>query len=303
MTTSPTSPPALPTSPTSLTSPTVASVPTLNERLGLAPDARAVIITCLDLGQSHAANVGVYDSLRGPVATTASIMVPCPWAREAASRFRGEDVGVQLTLNAEHSLYRWGPITHAPSLLDGNGGFPVTRPDLWDHADLDEVRRECRAQIERAIVWGFDVTHLTSHWDAMILRPEFFDVLLDMAVEFSLPLHLPSADEQRNAGFDFRLLAAEEGILFPDRSVEVGAGAQRSLENVLFTLEPGVTELRMGPCIDTPELRALTTDWAKMVEQHDVLVDPATSRLLDRAGVFRVGYRQLRTAQRLVPTV
>jgi chitin disaccharide deacetylase len=289
-----------PSSPT--VSPTLPASPSLNERLGLAPDTRSVIITCLDLGQSHAANVGVYDSLRGPVATTASIMVPCPWAREAASRFRGEDVGVQLTLNAEHALYRWGPITHAPSLLDGNGGFPVTRPDLWDHADLDEVRRECRAQIERAIVWGFDVTHLTSHWDAMILRPEFFDVLLDMAVEFSLPLHLPSADEQRNAGFDFRSLAAEEGILFPDRSVEVGAGAARSLENVLFTLEPGVTELRMGPCIDTPELRALTTDWAKMVEQHDVLVDPATTRLLDRAGVSRVGYRQLRTAQRLIPS-
>ena len=84
-------------------------------------------------------------------------MMPCPWAREAAARFRGEDVGVALTLNAEFDVYRWGPMTHAPSLLDGDGGFPRTLDDAWDHADLDEVRRECRAQIERAVLWGFDI--------------------------------------------------------------------------------------------------------------------------------------------------
>ncbi len=55
------------------------------------------------------------------------LMVPCPWAREASSRYRGEDVGVHLTLNAEYELYRWGPITHAPSLLGGDGGFPEHR--------------------------------------------------------------------------------------------------------------------------------------------------------------------------------
>ena len=91
-----------------------------------------------------------------------------------------------LTLNAEHDLYRWGPITHAPSLLDGDGGFPRTAADLWDHADLDEVRRECRAQLERAIYWGFDVSHLDAHLDAVQLKPEFFDVFLDLAEEFRL---------------------------------------------------------------------------------------------------------------------
>src|SRR5438045_9378462 len=81
------------------------------------------------------------------------LVVPGAWAREAAARYRGEDVGVHLTLNAEYDLYRWGPITHAPSLLDGDGGFPRTIEDVWDHADIDEVRKELRAQIERAILW------------------------------------------------------------------------------------------------------------------------------------------------------
>ncbi|MHB8329794.1 MAG: ChbG/HpnK family deacetylase, partial [Acidimicrobiales bacterium] len=94
----------------------------LAERLGYAADAKLLILTCDDLGFCHAANVGVYDALRHGLASSASLMVPCPWARGAAAEYRGEDVGVQLTVNAEFDLYRWGPITQAPSLLDGDGG-------------------------------------------------------------------------------------------------------------------------------------------------------------------------------------
>ena len=141
----------------------VSWVTTLAQRLGFTADDRVLVINCDDLGMCHAANAGVYESLRTGVATSATLMVPCPWAREASARYLGEDVGVHLTLNSEWDLYRWGPITQAPSLLDGDGGFPRTTTDVWDHADLDEVRRECRAQIERAILWGFDVSHLDSH--------------------------------------------------------------------------------------------------------------------------------------------
>ena len=66
----------------------------LAERLGYAPDDRLLIINCDDLGSCHAANVGTYEALREGIATSATLMVPCPWARDAASRYRGEDVGV-----------------------------------------------------------------------------------------------------------------------------------------------------------------------------------------------------------------
>ena len=179
-------------------------MPSLAERLGHPADAKLLILNCDDLGFCHAANVGVYEALRHGLATSASLMVPCPWARGAAAAYRGEDVGVHLTVNAEHDLYRWGPITHAPSLLDGDGGFPRTVADVWDHADLDEVRRECRAQIERAILWGFDVSHLDAHMGTMQIKSEFFDVYLDLAVEFRLPLRLSGPETESLIGFPFR---------------------------------------------------------------------------------------------------
>lgn len=273
---------------------------TLAERLGYAPDAKLLIVNCDDLGVTRASNVGVYDAIRGGVATSATLMVPCPWARDAAAQYRGEDVGVHLTLNSEHETLRWGPITHSPSLLDGDGGFPRTVDDVWDHADLDEVRKECGAQIERAIYWGFDVTHLDSHMGTLQMRAEFFDVYLELAVEFRLPLRMAGASAERVVGFPFRKLAAEEGLVFPDQFVYAPVGlARRAIERVLFELRPGVTEVYLHPAVDTDELRAACGDWAGRVEDHAFLTaEPSLPSLLERAGAQRIGWRELRDLQR-----
>ena len=274
--------------------------PSTGERLGYGPEDRLVILNCDDLGLSHSTNVGVYDAMRRGIATSASLMVPCPWSRQAAFDYRGEDVGVHLTLNAEWERYRWGPVTRSPSLLDGDGGFPRTIEDLWEHADLDEVRRECHAQIERAILWGFDVTHLDSHMGALQLRPEFFDAYLDLAVEFALPLRMAPAAAERLVGFPFRSLAADEGVVFPDHFVYVnGVGSRRAIERVLFELRPGVTEIYVHPATDSAELRAITADWPARVDDHAFVTDDvALQAMFDRAGVIRIGWHPLRDLMR-----
>src|SRR5580658_4534872 len=226
----------------------------LNERLGYDNDARLLIVNADDLGFCHAANVGVYEALRSGGASSASLMVPCPWGREAAARYRGEDIGVHLTLNAEQELYRWGPITHAPSLLGGDAGFPATVEDVWDHADLDETRRECRAQIERAILWGFDVSHLDVHLSTMQHRPEFFDIYLDLAIDFQLPLRMVDRRVEDFLGFPARDLALEAGAVFADQVlVFSGASGHEQLALALDSLAPGVTELHLRPALDSPE--------------------------------------------------
>lgn len=271
----------------------------LLERLGRPPESRLVILSCDGLGSSNAANQGVYAALNEGLGTTAAIQMPCPWARGAAARYQGEDVGVSLTLNAEFEHYRWGPLTHAPSLLDGDGGFPRTAADLWDHADTEEVRRECRAQIERAVLWGFDVSHLDAHLGTMYSRPEFFDIYLEMAYDFALPISLP--DPSVDVGFPVHRLANEEGILAPDHTVSIPLGheARSRLEAAVGELAPGVTELHVRPAIDTPELRAITPDWSACTgDAHLVTNDAAFRRALRDCGAELIGYRELRAAQR-----
>jgi predicted glycoside hydrolase/deacetylase ChbG (UPF0249 family) len=209
-------------------------------------------------------------------------------------------VGVHLTLNSQWDEYRWGPITHAPSLVDGDGGFPRTIAEVFDHADLDEVRRECRTQIERAILWGFDVSHLDAHLGTLQLRPEFFDVYLELAVEFRLPVRLTGPETERAIGFPFRRLAAEEGVLSPDWFVHApGVSVRHTLERTLFDLRPGVTEVRSVPAVDSDELRAAAPDWPTRVDDHALLTrDQSVRTMAARAGVTFLGYRELRDLQR-----
>ncbi len=265
----------------------------LHERLGLARGGRALIVSCDDLGFTHGANTAIYRALRAGTATSASLMVPAPWARAAAADYRGEDLGVHLVLNAELDLYRWGPITHAPSLLDGDGAFPRTVDDVWEHADLDEVRREWRAQLERAVLWGIGVDHLDAHLGGVELKPEFFDVYLDLAEEYHLPVRLPAPDAERRLGFPFRDLAAERGVLSPDRAVSLGTLGKSVTEvrSALLELPEGVSEIYLRPADDSPELRVAAPDAEERVREAGLLAGGALSPP-DQQFVL-IGYRAL----------
>lgn len=276
------------------------NTPSLAERLGHSPEDRLVILSCDDLGACHASNIGVYQALREGAATCASLMVPAPWAREAAGMVEpADDIGVHLTLNAEHATYRWGPITHAPSLQSGEVGFPRTLEDLWEHADHDEVLRELRAQVERALGWGIDVSHLAPHLSAITLRPEFFDVYIDLAVEFELPIRLPSTISAERAGFPFRALAAAEGIVFPDHfDHDWRAGSAPRVHQAIDNLQPGVTEIHVQPAIDTPEVRAVSVDADGWIADLALITSDDLLHRLDSSGATLIGFRDLRAAMR-----
>lgn len=274
--------------------------PSLAERLGHNADTKLVIISCDDLGSCHGATVGVYKALREGIATCASIMMPAPWAQFAAAEYKGEDIGVHLTLNAEHPNYRWGPLTHAPTLLSGEGGFPRSVDDLWEHADSAEVLRECRAQIERALAWGIDVTHLAPHLTSITLRPEFFDVYLELAYEFKLPIRLPSTITPDVAGFPFRQLAQDEGVVFPDHfDHDWRAGSRERVLDAIAQLQPGVTEIHVQPAIDTPEVRALGDVTSGWIDDLDLVTNDQTLRdAIANSGAVLIGYRELRDVMR-----
>lgn len=273
------------------------------QALGYQPEARVLIVTCDNLGAYHSANDACYDALDNGAATNASLMVPAPWAREAVRSYRGAHVGVNLTLNAEYPCYRWGPLTHAPTLHGGEGGFPQQVSDLWEHADSEEARRECRAQIERAIVWGFDPTHLSSHLDAMVMRPELFDVYLDLAVEFGLPIGLGRDDLEGEAGFPFRALATEANVLSPDQSIygsslPLEALSLHGVKQFLSELAPGVHELVFNPSLDSPEAKAVTSEATRRSQEHLLLTDPGLPSVIGSLGIETTSYSALRQAQR-----
>lgn len=273
---------------------------TLAGRLGFAGE-RLLIVNCDDIGSSHAANLASLEAMERGIATSATLMVPCPWAREAVELFKGKDVGVHLTLTAEYPFYRWRALTGAASLHDDEGYLPRTARDVRKRADPADVRRECRAQIEQALAWGLDVTHLDAHMGTVQIDARFFQVYLDLAVEFRLPLRMLSADTDEKLGFQARAQAMAAGVVFPDAFlVEWGRLTDEFWRTELPRFAPGtVTETLVHPVHDGPELRGYDLTEAQIrIDDHACAVDPGMRAFLDGQSFRRIGFRPLRDLMR-----
>ena len=272
----------------------------LAERLGHPADARLLIVNCDDLGSSHSANLATLRAFDAGVATSATLMVPCPWAREAARMFAGRDVGVHLTLTCEYPGYRWRSLTGAASLHDADGFMPATIAEVFAAADPDDVRAECRAQIDQAIGWGVDPTHLDSHMGTVQLHGPFFDIYLDLAAEYDLPLRMAGRREDERLGFGGRARAAEMGLIFPENFISPWPRDTRQVfHDRIPGLAGGVSEIYAHPVEDGDELRAYDPDHPEIrANDAEVLADPAIAALMRSAGVTPISFRPLRALQR-----
>lgn len=156
-----------------------------------------MVIHADDVGMCHGTNVAFVELSAAGAISAGSVMVPCPWASEVAAAAAADpslDLGVHLTLNAEQQWYRWRPVSSPPAsggLTDDDGYLWRTVAQVRAHAHPDAVEAEWRAQIERALAWGVDVTHLDAHMGSA-LAPEWCDRYVALGVEYRVPALITS---------------------------------------------------------------------------------------------------------------
>ena len=113
-----------------------------------------LIINADDFGMSHSTNLAVFDLFEKGGITSATIMTPCGWAKEAgdwAAQHPEYAVGVHLTFTSEWGKYRWSPIYQGktPSLRDKEDFMYHESDEFEENCDIDEVENEINAQIKR----------------------------------------------------------------------------------------------------------------------------------------------------------
>lgn len=287
----------------------------LSERLGFGSDQRLAVVHCDDIGMSHAANDGAFQALESGPATCGSVMVPCPWFEGAAERARANpelDLGVHLTLNCEYPTYRWGPVsgrTAVPSLCAPDGGMWRTVDEVAAHARPDEVAVELRAQIEKALDAGIDVTHIDAHMGTAFLPP-FLPIYAELAAEFRLAAfivrpHRAQLDESALPPAMTEILATvdrmEQGGIpvldgFDANSLDFSDGdGHEHNAGRLDGLRPGVNYLICHPATAGPELSAITPvdAHARDFERRYYGADDGRTALAERE-IRTIGMRSLR---------
>lgn len=277
---------------------------TLAARLGYPADAKLLILHGDDLGVAHSVDTASLDALERGVLSSASVMMPCPWVTEVAAWARAHpdhDLGLHLTLTSEWETYRWGtvaPAAEVSTLLDSVGTLARDTRPVAERAAPDQVERELRAQVERALALGLRPTHLDSHMGALFTTPALFATLVRVARAYHLPF-LTARGVARGLPAD----------VHPDRDVVLdtvitaGPEVPRERWNAFYldavrALRPGLTEMIVHLGRDDAELRAVTVNhdaWGAAWRQRDddVLRSPEFRQALKDNGVVLVRWKDL----------
>lgn len=271
---------------------------TTNQMLDLPQDARILIINADDFGMCHSINEATIQSIIEGLAASCTIMGPCPWALHGLHLLKENPVipfGIHLTAVSEQPYYRWGPMTskhEVPSLLDEDSYFyPEYRIDeLLQKADLAELEKEFRTQIEWVINSGLKPTHLDSHCHIHTRREEVFDMTFGLAKEYGLsirvghPLFVEKLQKQ-DYPTDNHPVVDSYQIPTEDKVT--------TYIKMLRNLPPGLSEWAIHPGIATAELRALGPSWDVRQADFDFLMSPEARRVVEEEGVIIISHRRL----------
>lgn len=276
------------------------------QRLGYPRESKLLIIHADDLAVAHSEDVASLDAIDRGAATSASIMVPCPWLTEVAEYAKAHpdaDLGLHLTLTSEWKTYRWGPVEskdRVPSLLESSGYlWPETDP-AKQNIKSDEAEREIRAQIQKAIALGIHPTHLDSHMGVLFSRPDLFGVYVKLAHEYKLPF---LAVRTPNAPPALLSMLSEKDVVLDSivmASPEVNASEWKNFYlKAIRDLKPGLTEFIVHLGHDDAELQAVTADhpdygaaWRQ--RDYDVITSPEFKKALDDNHVILIHWSDLK---------
>jgi predicted glycoside hydrolase/deacetylase ChbG (UPF0249 family) len=277
---------------------------TIAERLGHPRDAKLLILHADDLGVAHSENAASFAALDSGWINSASIMMPTPWVTEVAAYAKAHpnaDLGLHLTLTSEWETYRWGSVESrdtVPSLHDADGTLPRQTQTVITRAKLDEVERELRAQVERALALGIKPTHLDSHMGALFNSPELMATYVKVARSYNLPfltfIGAPRFTPPPSpTGQDIVL----DAVIIADEKIPTDQWKKFYLD-AINNLKPGLTEILVHLGYDDAELQAVTVNhpaygsaWRQ--RDVDVLKSPEFKKALKDNKVILVTWRDL----------
>lgn len=252
-----------------------------------ATQAQRLIVRMDDLGVTHATNLAIIKCYEEGIGRSAEVMSVCPWFMEAANMLKeypGLDVGVHITLCCEWAGFKWRPLTDCPSLCDEDG-YLIGKTQN-PNATLEDVEKEMRAQIELAMKYIDNVTHITDHcmWT---MRPEFKELAIRVAEEYGLRY-------QGQGDYD-----AEIGIESLPMGFGGGNRAPRLLD-AIKKMEKGKTYWTIEhPSLDNEEMRGIYEVTARGEKRYagpdrqdvtNAFTDPEIMKYIKENGIELVSF-------------
>src|SRR5262245_3608979 len=290
--------------------------------------SKRLIITADDFGLTHRVNEAIAIAFREGIVTTASLMVTGAGFDSAVDIARREpslDIGLHLNLTEGCPVASPSTI---PSLADSSGflykhPFKLAAALFQERVLVNDLEREIRAQIEKAVDSGLWITHIDGHKHVHVM-PAIFGIIWRVAPDYEI-LAVRSARERiprllpmlaRNTAswrqilkqcFAAKLISASSFMSQPRKS-HVGLVSPRrfygiaqtgfldlaAFSDIVQAMESGTHELMCHPGFVDDDLNMTPTRLLTQREQELKLITGSeVRRVLEQASVTLISYRDL----------
>ena len=281
---------------------------------------KQLIVNADDFGLHPLINAGIIKGHQEGFITSTSLMPSAPCWQEAV-RLAKENprlgIGVHLTLvGGVPSVLPKGQVS---SLLDDDGLF---LPDYVAFAKRyysgavkkAELEAELRAQFERALSCGVNITHIDSHQHTHVL-PGINSLVLKLSNEYNIiRVRIPKEGYLFTGGFqtgvgrligrsglsfcaDMAALRADSlGLRHPQHFYGMLAGGHLNAQliaNILRQLPEGVSEIMTHPGLDSAALGKAFSWQYHWREELDAYLDAGNKALLKELGIEPVSFAAL----------
>lgn len=283
---------------------------------------RLLIINADDFGMCLSHNEATFELFKCGGITSASLMVPCGWAKHAVrwcQKNKEYSVGVHLTFTSEWGSYRWGPVSAGETLRDSEGYFHHECEAFEAQCSIEDVSAEIRAQIAKAQSLGLRVSHLDTHMTALYglggnfdLMPRTFELCKEYQLPFRMyrfphPDYVPEGLDQPVAMYerfvrsyaniaDMYEVPILDYLIYPECPQEAYADYdtfRKFTINRLVNIPEGISEAYIHPAIETKEIETITARWWNRVWEFKLFSDPQTRKILESEGIELINYDDL----------
>jgi predicted glycoside hydrolase/deacetylase ChbG (UPF0249 family) len=284
------------------------------EKLGFPKGKRVIILHADDAGMCEEANISVFRYLQNEQIQSTSGMPPCEyfdefvaWANQNAEK----DMGLHLTLTSEWQNYRWGSVSDpksVPGLIDPDGFLWHEVPDVVKHASAEEVEKEIRAQIDKAVSMGMDVDHIDTHMGTLYGTIDYAMAYMKVAQEYNIPAMVISlTDPEVLRRFQEEGYPVDENTsnlisqyplpqLDDFHAVPSGKTYDEKIQNffqMVKALKPGLTEIIFHPSVDTENLKSITNSWQQRVWEAEMFADPNVISFFEDEGIIFTNWKEI----------
>lgn len=270
-----------------------------------------LIVNADDYGLTPGVSRGIRRAHQQGIVTTTTAMMNIPGAlgdlRLAAAETPLLDFGVHLTLTAGQPLCP--PDTIATIATPEGEFYPRSKIiQVLGDVDPEHLRTEWQAQIGLFLESGLPLNHLDSHHHCSYLDEVALGVMLDLAIEYGIPIRPPLGSSPESgmltellkdvasqmADFVPRVLA-DDHIPYPDHLISSFYGEQATeahLLDIIAELPAGTTELICHPAEVDDDLRAISGYTDPRAAELTALTSPAVKDALAAHHVSLLTYKQ-----------